>query len=98
MSILDDSDHCRFSESYYLFQLFRFSDEITLDFQIESVTLTWVGGWSGSRGAFLLFPSPRWVYYYYYYYHYYYYQARALRALGLLLADGAPTVGRGKTL
>ena len=25
------------------------------------------------------------------------YQARALRALGLLLADGAPTVGRGKT-
>ena len=26
-----------------------------------------------------------------------YYQARALRALGLLLADGAPTVGRGKT-
>ena len=34
--------------------------------------------------------------------YYYYYQARArracaLRALGLLLADGAPTVGRGKT-
>ena len=26
-----------------------------------------------------------------------YYPARALRALGLLLADGAPTVGRGKT-
>ena len=26
------------------------------------------------------------------------YPARALRALGLLLADGAPTVGRGKTL
>ena len=25
------------------------------------------------------------------------YQARALRALGLLLADGAPTVGGGKT-
>ena len=25
------------------------------------------------------------------------YPARALRALGLLLADGAPTVGRGKT-
>ena len=25
------------------------------------------------------------------------YEARALRALGLLLADGAPTVGRGKT-
>ena len=25
------------------------------------------------------------------------YQARALRALGLLLADGAPTVGEGKT-
>ena len=25
------------------------------------------------------------------------YQARALRVLGLLLADGAPTVGRGKT-
>ena len=25
------------------------------------------------------------------------YQARALRALGLLLADGAPTVGVGKT-
>ena len=25
------------------------------------------------------------------------FQARALRALGLLLADGAPTVGRGKT-
>ena len=25
------------------------------------------------------------------------YQARALRALGLLLADGAPTLGRGKT-
>ena len=27
----------------------------------------------------------------------YYYQARALRALGLLLADGTPTVGGGKT-
>ena len=27
----------------------------------------------------------------------YIYQARALRALGLLLADGAPTVGGGKT-
>ena len=27
----------------------------------------------------------------------YNYPARALRALGLLLADGAPTVGRGKT-
>ena len=26
-----------------------------------------------------------------------FYPARALRALGLLLADGAPTVGRGKT-
>ena len=26
-----------------------------------------------------------------------YYQARALRALGLLLADGTPTVGGGKT-
>ena len=26
-----------------------------------------------------------------------YYPARALRALGLLLADGAPTVGGGKT-
>ena len=26
------------------------------------------------------------------------YPARALRALGLLLADGAPTVGGGKTL
>ena len=26
-----------------------------------------------------------------------YYQARALRALELLLADGAPTVGGGKT-
>ena len=26
-----------------------------------------------------------------------FYQARALRALGLLLADGAPTVGRGTT-
>ena len=26
-----------------------------------------------------------------------YYPARTLRALGLLLADGAPTVGRGKT-
>ena len=26
-----------------------------------------------------------------------FYQARALRALGLLLADGAPTVGGGKT-
>ena len=25
------------------------------------------------------------------------YQARALRALGLLLADSAPTMGRGKT-
>ena len=25
------------------------------------------------------------------------YQARALRALGLLLADGTPTVGGGKT-
>ena len=25
------------------------------------------------------------------------YPAHALRALGLLLADGAPTVGRGKT-
>ena len=73
-SILIDSDHCKFSEIYYLFQLFRFSDEITLDFQIESVTLTWVGGWSGSRGAFLLFPSPRWGYHYYYYYcNYYYY-------------------------
>ena len=30
-------------------------------------------------------------------YHYYYYPARALRALGLLLADGTPTVGGGKT-
>ena len=28
---------------------------------------------------------------------YIYYQARALRALGLLLADGTPTVGGGKT-
>ena len=28
----------------------------------------------------------------------YCYPARALRALGLLLAEGAPTVGRGKTL
>ena len=27
----------------------------------------------------------------------YSYPARALRALGLLLADGAPTVGGGKT-
>ena len=27
----------------------------------------------------------------------FYNQARALRALGLLLADGAPTVGGGKT-
>ena len=27
----------------------------------------------------------------------YFYPARALRALGLLLADGAPTVGGGKT-
>ena len=27
----------------------------------------------------------------------YIYQARALRALGLLLADGTPTVGGGKT-
>ena len=26
-----------------------------------------------------------------------FYQARALRALGLLLADGTPTVGGGKT-
>ena len=26
-----------------------------------------------------------------------YYPAHALKALGLLLADGAPTVGRGKT-
>ena len=26
-----------------------------------------------------------------------FYQARALRALGLLLADSAPTMGRGKT-
>ena len=34
------------------------------------------------------------------YHYYYYYPARracALRALGLLLADGAPTVGWGKT-
>ena len=29
--------------------------------------------------------------------YYYFYQARALRALGLLLADGTPTVGGGKT-
>ena len=29
--------------------------------------------------------------------HISYYPARALRALGLLLADGAPTVGGGKT-
>ena len=29
--------------------------------------------------------------------HKYIYPARALRALELLLADGAPTVGRGKT-
>ena len=29
--------------------------------------------------------------------HHYHYPARALRALGLLLADGAPTVGGGKT-
>ena len=29
--------------------------------------------------------------------HRYDYPARALRALGLLLADSAPTVGRGKT-
>ena len=28
---------------------------------------------------------------------YFFYPARALRALGLLLADGAPTVGGGKT-
>ena len=28
---------------------------------------------------------------------YIYYPARALRALGLLLADGTPTVGGGKT-
>ena len=27
----------------------------------------------------------------------FFYPARALRALGLLLADGAPTVGRGET-
>ena len=27
----------------------------------------------------------------------FFYQARALRALGLLLADGTPTVGGGKT-
>ena len=43
-------------------------------------------------------------YIYYIYHYYYYYPARArarracaLRALGLLLADGAPTVGWGKT-
>ena len=29
--------------------------------------------------------------------HWSVYQARALRALGLLLADGTPTVGGGKT-
>ena len=29
-------------------------------------------------------------------YHYHHYPARALRALGLLLADGTPTGGRGE--
>ena len=37
-------------------------------------------------------PTPRPSYY-----RYRHYPARALRALGLLLADGTPTVGGGKT-
>ena len=31
------------------------------------------------------------------YWYYWFYQARVLRALRLLLADGTPTVGGGKT-
>ena len=52
-------------------------------------------GWIDQCGAA---PSRALHSYYYHYYSYddCYYPARALRALGLLLADGTPTGGRGE--